>query len=974
MEAKAVMLHFLRFKNYLDNRMLRFFLYLILLLPFSAIAQILPFKNFTAKEELIDQQITSVIKDDRGLLWIGTPFGLKWYDGTHFYQPEIDAQTGQLYINNFYKDENGTIWILTYYNGLYSFSNGKFTNYLPDTGYFSSTHNTVFHLLQYSENNYIVATDGTLLWFDKKRFTPFDSQNILPAKNIRSLIKLKNGNLLIGYEKGLFYCFMQHKKPAKFIPLLDDHSITKIVLQDDKIWVGTNKGLYMYNNLNALINNNYGQVYLKNKLISTIAVTPANEVWVGSDKAYKIVNNEIYSYDEQNGLPHPPEFIYHDNSGITWFLSTKGLSSLTHEYFKFYDLTKSPLNSMIIVLGTDKDNELWMGTYEGIAKKTKNGIDIFKIINNKKIGYTSWMLKTKSNQLLAGTAAGIIELKSNFIRKKFDLLASRAFEDSEGRIWLGTSEGNLYVVQNDSLHKIVLPYYMLDFIDAIYIDDNKDLWLGYRSYGIVKYHLNGLKPVYLKEFSSKTGFPDLRIRSSASDKNGNIIFGTRTNGIYIFSVKDNRHWHINSSKGLSANWVKSISVDNENNIYLATNKGINILKNSDYDKPVITKPVLTNKGTEKSTNVLLIDNDNVWAGTDEGLLQYFPEKDLPDTTHPPIYFIKVTINNKTDSGFIPYLTVSHSLQLTHDSNIVAFEFAGVDLKKEGIRYTYYLEGQDKEWSEVSERNFVSYQLQPGSYTFKVKAINKDGVSSLVPATISFTIKTPFWKQTWFLLLCLFIIMGIIYFIYKYRIRQLMKVEKLRSRISSDLHDDIGSTLSSISILSEVAIHEDDKQQSRQMVNEIKENSILLMEKMDDIIWSVNPGNDSMEELLLRIKRFAAQLFEAKNIDYTFEIDDRLKQSYLSMEYRQHIYLIIKEAVNNLVKYSECTNAAIEIKDENGILKVAVTDNGKGFDTTEKALGNGLMNMKTRSGMIGAELVIESHRGKGTKILLRSKIK
>ncbi len=355
-------------------------------------------------------------------------------------------------------------------------------------------------------------------------------------------------------------------------------------------------------------------------------------------------------------------------------------------------------------------------------------------------------------------------------------------------------------------------------------------------------------------------------------------------------------------------------------------------------------------------------------------MQYLPAKDAADTAHPKIYLTDLTINGKPDSSFVPYSINNHSFRLPYDSNIVEFEFAGVNLKEKGIRYTYMLEGQDKTWSNTTERNFISYHLQPGNYTFKVLAINNDGIRSRYPATLSFTIAFPFWKSWWFLLLCLVSVISIVYIIYRYRLHQLLKLEKLRSRISSDLHDDIGSTLSSISILSEVAIHENDKQQSRDMVEEIKESSILLMERMDDIIWSVNPKNDSLDNLMIRIKRFASNLFEAKDIGYSIDIDDSIRDISLSMEYRQHIYLILKEAINNLVKYSESTTASIQIKKEQGILKIGISDNGKGFLYTRKNTGNGLLNMKERADLIHAELKIESTPGEGTKIFLYSKIK
>ena len=345
-----------------------------------------------------------------------------------------------------------------------------------------------------------------------------------------------------------------------------------------------------------------------------------------------------------------------------------------------------------------------------------------------------------------------------------------------------------------------------------------------------------------------------------------------------------------------------------------------------------------------------------------------------DTTHPKVYLTDFTINGNPDSSFVPYSLTNHSFSLPHDNNIIAFEFAGVNLKEKGIRYSYMLEGQDKGWSNITDRNFISYHLQPGNYTFKVLAINNDRIRSRYPATLSFTIATPFWKSWWFLSLCLASAISIVYIIYRYRLHQLLKLEKLRSRISSDLHDDIGSTLSSISILSEVAIHENDNKQSRNMVKEIKESSVLLMEKMDDIIWSVNPKNDSLENLMIRIKRFASNLFEAKDIDYSIDIDDSIRDISLSMDYRQHIYLILKEAINNLVKYSACTSASIQIKKEQGILKISIADNGKGFIYKKINTGNGLLNMKERAQLINAELKIESAPGEGTKILIYSKIK
>ncbi len=201
-----------------------------------------------------------------------------------------------------------------------------------------------------------------------------------------------------------------------------------------------------------------------------------------------------------------------------------------------------------------------------------------------------------------------------------------------------------------------------------------------------------------------------------------------------------------------------------------------------------------------------------------------------------------------------------------------------------------------------------------------------------------------------------------------------KMQNIRNTIAQDLHDDIGSTLSSISIISNIALREKDPGHTNATMLEIKDSSMTLMEKMDDIVWSINPKNDSLENLLMRIKRFATTLFEAKNIDYTITIQENINEVKLPMEYRQHIYMILKEAINNLVKYSNAKMAFIEVSHRNSILQLILQDNGTGFDTSTTSTGNGLQSMKNRAALMQAEFTIASSRQKGSRVELRLNIK
>jgi signal transduction histidine kinase len=197
-----------------------------------------------------------------------------------------------------------------------------------------------------------------------------------------------------------------------------------------------------------------------------------------------------------------------------------------------------------------------------------------------------------------------------------------------------------------------------------------------------------------------------------------------------------------------------------------------------------------------------------------------------------------------------------------------------------------------------------------------------------------------------------------------------RMQHIRNKIAQDLHDDIGSTLSSISILSDLAMKDNSGRHNLETMSEIKDSSIMLMEKMDDIVWSINPRNDSLENLLTRVRHFATTLFEAKDIDYRIDIQKNIHEVRLPMDYRQHIYLILKEAINNLVKYGRASAASIEVRFDHQHLQLCVRDNGQGFDPSSPSTGNGISGMYRRASMMNARVTIASTPGQGTSIQLQ----
>jgi signal transduction histidine kinase len=207
-----------------------------------------------------------------------------------------------------------------------------------------------------------------------------------------------------------------------------------------------------------------------------------------------------------------------------------------------------------------------------------------------------------------------------------------------------------------------------------------------------------------------------------------------------------------------------------------------------------------------------------------------------------------------------------------------------------------------------------------------------------------------------------------FFIYKnYRTRNQLRLQTLRNKIASDLHDDVGSTLSSISIFSQMA-----QQKSKDvipMLETIGESSRRMLDAMADIVWTINPENDQFEKIILRMKSFAYELLGASKIDFEFLAGEEVSNINVPMEVRKNLYLIFKEATNNMVKYAQANKAMFTIKEEKNILRMMIRDDGKGFDMNKATQGNGLKNMMRRASEIGGELHIESFPGNGTTIQL-----
>ena len=304
-----------------------------------------------------------------------------------------------------------------------------------------------------------------------------------------------------------------------------------------------------------------------------------------------------------------------------------------------------------------------------------------------------------------------------------------------------------------------------------------------------------------------------------------------------------------------------------------------------------------------------------------------------------------------------------SQKLSYLENVFSFEFASLEyFNTEKTKYAYKMEGLDKDWNYVETRRFVAFNSIPsGKYILRIKAANNEGIWN-EGTQIKIIITPPFWETWWFYLSIILVITAILYVLYKYRINQLLKIERLRVKLASDLHDDIGSTLSKISMQADIVKYGIDKNNTENNLSRISELSNQAISTMRDIVWSIDSRNDYFNNIIIKMKDESYNILRNKNITVTFDHSTVKSDIKLSFEIRQNLYLIFKEAINNIYKHSNATEVNVKLLMQNGFLQLEIWDNGICSNTKEEHSGQGTKNMKMRAERIGGKFSKSSNNG------------
>jgi ligand-binding sensor domain-containing protein/signal transduction histidine kinase len=545
------------------------------------------------------------------------------------------------------------------------------------------------------------------------------------------------------------------------------------------------------------------------------------------------------------------------------------------------------------------------------------------------------------------------------------------FEDSRGDVWVGGGPALSRWDQKSETFRIYgesdgLP--AVSGVNSFSEDRFGNLWISFYDEGIARYA--GGRFTF---FPTGDGEMVQRVRALHLDRKGRLWVGTDTHGVIRIddtNAEQPAFHYYSMAQGLAANNISSITEDHFGRIYLSHPRGLDRLNPENGS----IKHYSAADGLLNEIFSSYCDRQGrLWFSAVRGLYQFIPDDDEPGQS-PPIFINRLRIaGHDREISRAGQVGVT-GLELSPGQNQIEIGFFGLGFEAgESLRYQYLLEGAGQEWSSPGQQRLVTFaSLAPGNYRFLVRAINVDGASSETPASFPFRILSPVWQRWWFIALVLALAGSLAYAFYRYRVARLLELERVRTRIAADLHDDIGANLTRIAILSEVA-HRQLPETNSRLENPLTSIATIARESvasMSDIVWAINPRRDSLIDLVQRMRRLAGEIYAARNIDYQFLAPDATADLRLGADVRRDVFLIFKEAANNAARHSGCGRVEIELCLENHRLVLRIEDDGSGFDPSAANEGNGLLSMRRRAENLNGQLQIISGNRRGTLVLLK----
>ena len=989
------------------------------------------FTHYTTRQGLSNDNVWSMLEDSKGNIWFGTiRGGLNKYDGRSFTHYTTQEGISDNDVISIMEDKNGNFWFGTAKGGVNKFDGKSFIHYTTAQGLIG---NLVRSIIQDINGNIWFGTDHGISKFDGKSFSNYTTDQGLNNNNIWCITEDNNGNIWIsswgnGIDKYDGKSFMHYSSAEG----LSSDNVWKILGdKEGNLWIGTiDKGLNKFDG-NSFTYFDIEQG-LSNNVIHSILEDKSGNIWIGTDGGgVNKYDGGIFShYHQTQGLTAGNiSCTMEDKNGNIWIgTNEQGLNKYDGNTISKYTISQGLSSNNFMSIKEDIKGNIWFATWGGgVDKYDGKSLTNYSVAQGLSSDFIYSMIEDTKGNLWFGTSVGLCKFDGKSFTR-FDttqglthLIITSIVEDKAGNLWVGTYGGGVNKYDGKSISAYTTEHGLSsNDVLSIYADRAGNIWVGTYDGGVNKFDGE-----YFTQYTTAQGLSNNSVGSIREDHDGNMWFLSR-NGLCMMQGSKNGNSGKtslgNSQSPLFKNYLLSdgfLGVGSDYNTLTSARDGKIwagavdrlTLYNPEKDVPDTIPPNI-------QVRSISIFNENInWLDLEKN----------KDTTL--LLSNGVKLRDFKFSSLSRWYYLPENLKLAYDNNYLTFRFVGITTKRiQHIKYQYLLDGLDKHWSSLTANPEAIYNiLPPGNYTFKVRAVNSEGYWSGEFA-YGFTILPPWWKTWWAYTLCALIFFVSLWIFIRWREgtlekekilleekivgrthelqrekeksdgaltelkatqAQLIQSEKIASlsklqqamlnerlRISRELHDDIGSTLSGIVLYSHLAgdqVHAKQAGEAKNSLNIIQQSANDMVNKLYDIVWAVNPEQSSLKDLMQKLEEYAMEMSMVKNMKVCVNAPESLAQLQLPLENRHNIYLLGKEAINNAVKYSQATLLELNVHHIDHVIEVIIRDNGKGFDIATVKKGNGLINMQKRADEAAAILSVQSIPQQGTVILLQFSI-
>lgn len=957
---------------------------------------------WTKYDGLPSNTLYGMVKGDNGFFWIGSSNGLARFDGSEF-KVFNAANTPQIKANiaaDLFKDRKGRIWFTNGGAGLLVMDHDNFKRISEEEGlslnhpsYFAETKNGKI---------YIGTFGGGLNILENNKLKVIRRKNGLSSDDIHSLFIDKQERIWIGtYDEGINLIEGNEMKIFKRLGNQPNTAVEHIFqTSKGEILAATHRGVVVFNGTS--FEEKETLLPLKGKTVNHIAEDGEGNLWFStSNFGIYVYNGKTFFHLGKENLLNSDDFsqVLPTKFGV-WICSlTEGLSFLKQNKIKVLSVKQGLPHKKARTIFQAQDGMIWIGTGNGIAKYNEqtNKLTPLKSYFHD-LSVHAWAENAKGEIYFGTLLQGLLKIVDDKIvaaadRKllKVNFLRSLKFTD-DGTLWVGTNGAGVALLKNGKAKFIDkskgLPS---EFIACICKDHQNNFWIGTSGGGIAVVNSSG---TVLKTFSDKNGLANNIVNSILEDEEGIIWVGTSVSG--ISRIKNNTIYNFNERNGLYSNTIKKLLYDGKGHFWATSDRGIfSIERKTLTDVADGKKEKLVfdlygkNEGMIDEEFNAVADNagcisrsGKIYAPSNDGVVIIDPKLFLTNTETPRVYIDDVFVNYKESSK-------NQLDALPPSTESVQINYGGISyLNGKNLKFKYILEGIDNHWAFAGTRRQAFFTHLPhGSYKLKVVAITPDGTESEQAAVINFTILPYFWQTLWFQIIAAAAIIGFITFYLRFYFRQKYKrkvkiieaeaaLERERMRISKDMHDELGASLTKISLMSDLATRNLAKpDQLKNDLNTISSASRNVASSMDEIVWAVNPKNDTLEKTIYYIVQFIEDYLSSTEVELSIDIPNKIPEIFVHAEVRHNLFLVIKESVNNIVKHAEASRVELKIMIETAGINFLLQDDGKGIDFSSiDQFSNGLTNMKKRIEDFNGTFKISKNEPSGTAINIHLPLK